>query len=87
VLLAPVKRSARSRGALFMAVGFGLVLAVGAVLVRPAFQLSRVAQHVQDNCVACHAEMVSELVHGSTTDQDAVRCVHCHRGVGHGARN
>jgi len=48
---------------------------------------ARSAQHVQDNCVACHAEMVSELVHGSTTDQDAVRCVHCHRGVGHGARN
>jgi hypothetical protein len=25
-------------------------------------------------------------VRGSTTDEDAVQCVHCHRGVGHGAR-
>jgi len=25
-------------------------------------------------------------VAGSTTDRDAVRCVHCHRGAGHGAR-
>jgi cytochrome c nitrite reductase small subunit len=48
---------------------------------------ARSARHVQENCVACHADMVSELVSGSTTDRDAVRCVHCHRGVGHGARN
>jgi len=45
------------------------------------------ARILQDNCVNCHADMVSELVHGSTTDPDAVLCVHCHRGVGHGARN
>ena len=47
----------------------------------------RNAAILQENCVACHADMVSELVHGSTTDQDAVLCVHCHRGVGHAARN
>jgi cytochrome c nitrite reductase small subunit len=45
------------------------------------------ARILQENCVACHAEMVSELVSGSTTDSDAVLCVQCHRGVGHGARN
>ena len=47
----------------------------------------RNARILQENCVFCHADMVSELVHGSTTDEDAVLCVHCHRGVGHGARN
>jgi cytochrome c nitrite reductase small subunit len=25
-----------------------------------------------------------DLVAGATTDRDAVRCVHCHAGVGHG---
>jgi cytochrome c nitrite reductase small subunit len=47
----------------------------------------RNAAILQENCLACHAEMVSELTHGSTTDEDAVLCVHCHRGVGHAARN
>jgi len=43
---------------------------------------------LQENCLACHRGLVSELVHGSSsTDADAVRCVHCHRDVGHGARN
>ena len=43
---------------------------------------------LQENCLACHRNLVAELVHGSSsTDADAVQCVHCHRGVGHGARN
>ena len=41
---------------------------------------------LQENCVRCHGDFVHELVAGSTTDRDAVKCVHCHRGVGHGAR-
>ena len=45
------------------------------------------ARILQENCLACHAGLVSELVHGSTTAADAPRCVHCHRGVGHGARD
>ncbi|MGH7177463.1 MAG: cytochrome c nitrite reductase small subunit [Tepidisphaeraceae bacterium] len=40
---------------------------------------------LQDNCLRCHGEMVSQLVHGATTDADAVSCVHCHALVGHGA--
>ena len=47
----------------------------------------RNARILQENCLACHGDLVSELTHGSTTDRDAVLCVHCHRGVGHGARN
>ena len=39
---------------------------------------------LQENCLRCHADFVHEIVGGSTTDTDAVSCVHCHRGVGHG---
>lgn len=42
---------------------------------------------LQDNCVRCHGDFVHGLVAGSTTDRDAMQCVHCHRGVGHGARS
>ncbi len=39
---------------------------------------------VQDNCLRCHADLLHDQVAGATTDRDAVQCVHCHRGVGHG---
>jgi cytochrome c nitrite reductase small subunit len=39
---------------------------------------------LQTNCMKCHEGMVHNLVAGSTTDQDAVTCVHCHSDVGHG---
>jgi cytochrome c nitrite reductase small subunit len=39
---------------------------------------------LQNNCMSCHQDMVHNLVAGSTTDQDAVSCVHCHADVGHG---
>src|SRR5262245_46726052 len=39
---------------------------------------------LQNNCMSCHKDMVHNLVAGSTTDQDAVSCVHCHADVGHG---
>jgi len=41
---------------------------------------------LQESCLRCHADFVHDIVAGSTTAEDAVRCVHCHRGVGHGAR-
>ena len=44
------------------------------------------SQILQDNCVRCHGDFVHEIVRGSTSGPNAVRCVHCHRGVGHGAR-
>lgn len=44
------------------------------------------ARILQDNCLRCHADFVHQIVAGSTTDRNAVLCVHCHRGVGHGAR-
>ena len=44
------------------------------------------AQILQDNCLACHGNLVNEMVMGATTDPNAVRCVHCHADVGHGPR-
>ena len=44
------------------------------------------AHTLQDNCLRCHGDFVHAIVRGSTTRVDAVRCVHCHRGAGHGAR-
>ena len=41
---------------------------------------------LQANCLRCHGEFVHEILAGSSTDRDAVRCVQCHRGAGHGAR-
>ena len=41
---------------------------------------------LQQNCLRCHGEMLHGIVAGSSTDQNAVTCVHCHQGVGHGAR-
>jgi len=43
------------------------------------------SQILQDNCLRCHGDFVHDIVRGSTWSEDAIRCVHCHRGVGHGA--
>jgi cytochrome c nitrite reductase small subunit len=39
---------------------------------------------LQANCLACHDDLVHDMVTGSTSDPGATRCVHCHRSVGHG---
>ena len=41
---------------------------------------------LQASCLRCHGDFVHDIVRGSTTAEDAAACVHCHRGVGHGAR-
>lgn len=41
---------------------------------------------LQENCLRCHGDLVREIVRGSTWADGAVRCVHCHSSVGHGAR-
>jgi cytochrome c nitrite reductase small subunit len=46
----------------------------------------RNAAILQANCLRCHGEFLHGIVAGSTTDADAISCVHCHREVGHGAR-
>ncbi|MBU0678702.1 MAG: cytochrome c nitrite reductase small subunit [Verrucomicrobia bacterium] len=39
---------------------------------------------LQENCMACHEDMVHNLVSGATSDADAVSCLHCHQSAGHG---
>jgi len=51
----------------------------------PIMITRRNAETLQENCLRCHGDFVHDIVRGSTTREDAVRCVHCHRGVGHGA--
>lgn len=46
----------------------------------------RNAEILQENCLRCHNKFVDNIVHGSTDAKNAVQCVHCHKGVGHGAR-
>ncbi len=39
----------------------------------------------QDNCVACHLDVVHEMLPESPGGETQ-RCIHCHAGVGHGPR-
>ena len=50
----------------------------------PIFARERTLDVLHENCLRCHSDLVHEMVAGATTDRDAVRCVHCHRSVGHG---
>ena len=43
------------------------------------------SQILQDNCLRCHGDLVHDVVRGSSWSEGAIRCVHCHRRVGHGA--
>ncbi len=46
---------------------------------------SKNSQLLQENCLRCHGDFVHDIVRGSTWADGAIRCVHCHRAVGHGA--
>ena len=39
---------------------------------------------LQENCVRCHGELVSEIAAPHEREAAAVRCVTCHAQVGHG---
>ena len=48
----------------------------------------RNAEILQANCIRCHGDFVHQLVSGARSPTlESVQCVHCHRGVGHGARH
>lgn len=38
---------------------------------------------LQQNCLRCHGEFVSELTHHGPAGEETVNCVRCHRSVGH----
>ena len=45
----------------------------------------RNARRVQHNCVACHRDLVGDvLTAGGAAHGKELDCVHCHAGVGHG---
>ena len=52
------------------------------ILIKP-----RNAEILQSNCLHCHGDFVHDALVKTGTAQDEFRCVHCHRGVGHGARD
>jgi cytochrome c nitrite reductase small subunit len=39
---------------------------------------------LQENCVGCHASLVSEIATHPGNDEQMLDCMHCHSGVGHG---
>lgn len=43
------------------------------------------AERLQENCLRCHQELVSEI-HGGSSRRDELVCTRCHLGVGHGPR-
>jgi len=49
------------------------------IMIKP-----RNARILQQACLRCHGGLVHDIVAGSTTDANAVNCVHCHSSVGHG---
>lgn len=52
----------------------------------PIRMIERSAATLQANCLRCHSDFVHDIVRGSTTGEGAVRCIHCHRRIGHGGR-
>ena len=44
----------------------------------------RNAAILQENCLGCHAALVSALTAHSDDGQQAIDCVKCHADVGHG---
>ncbi|MHB9029088.1 MAG: cytochrome c nitrite reductase small subunit [Candidatus Latescibacterota bacterium] len=50
----------------------------------PIMIKSKNSRILQQNCVACHEEMVSAMAGSAATGAQNGQCVHCHRGVGHG---
>jgi cytochrome c nitrite reductase small subunit len=63
--------------------GFTLMDFHEPILIKP-----RNAEILQGSCVRCHGDFVHDALLGGRTqgDGDVVRCTHCHRNVGHGAR-
>lgn len=49
------------------------------IMIKP-----RNAAILQQSCLRCHGDLVHDIVSGSKTESD-VKCVQCHRRVGHGA--
>ncbi len=51
------------------------------IMIKP-----RNAQILQEACIRCHGDFVHDITANAKRPADQVRCVHCHRNMGHGAR-
>ncbi len=45
---------------------------------------SKNARILQENCLACHQDLVADLVNHGEFGDGSTSCVHCHAAVGHG---
>ena len=41
---------------------------------------------LEKNCLGCHGDFVHDALTSRVSSTEELNCVHCHRGVGHGAR-
>jgi len=88
----PDKYVAKVRNGYHHSMGFTLQSATpdepgaGRIFDEPIQIKAKNSQILQDNCLRCHGDFVHEIVRGSTWDDGAIRCVQCHKSVGHGAR-
>lgn len=44
----------------------------------------RTAEVLQNNCLYCHREFVSQIAVHSGNEKESVNCTRCHKSVGHG---
>lgn len=51
----------------------------------PILIKAKSSQILEGNCLHCHGDLVHDQVARAADDSGALRCIHCHRSVGHGA--
>lgn len=73
------KYLAKAENGYFHSKGFTFLDFHDPIMIKP-----KNSKILQANCVVCHEQTVHDLVSGSTSGKDAIQCVHCHAGVGHG---
>ncbi len=50
----------------------------------PILMTSKNRKILQQNCLRCHGDLVHDLAPAPKNPDQALSCVHCHKGVGHG---
>ncbi len=50
----------------------------------PIFIREKNIKILQENCLQCHKDLVHEMLPVRSRNYEDMRCVHCHRSVGHG---
>ena len=50
----------------------------------PIMMKAKSRRILENNCLQCHGDLVHEQIARAADDSGALRCLHCHRSVGHG---